>query len=83
MTNGAERPAEATPSPASSAPTGPTMPVYRAPIDRGVPKLARGIVWSDLVREMEVEQAARLSQAAEHVRALRRGRYDDGIEEAA
>ena len=91
MMNGAEGPAMELPDdevPPVSAVPAPTAPPYRRPMDRGVPKLGRGIVWSDLVREMEEEHAARLARAAEKVTALRPGPLgsgdpDEGVEEAA
>lgn len=80
MTNGDERQAT---SPRRSATT--PAPTPDTVFGRGVPRLARGIVWSDLVREMEEEHAERMAAAAGAVVALPERRHDgpDHREEAA
>ncbi len=87
MMNGAE--GQASEQPDDEAPPAPTGPTYRPAAERSIPKLDRGLVWSDLVREMEEEHTARLARrAAEKVVPMRPGRAESGdpakgIEEAA
>lgn len=84
-----EQPDDEVPPPSTTPPAAQAGARHRPPTDRSVPKLEPGLVWSDLVREMEEEHAARLARwAAEGVVPLRTGRGGpgdpaEGIEEAA
>lgn len=49
---------------AAAAPPASVAPVTEVPLSRPMPRLGRGIVWSDIVAEIERDNQERLRDAA-------------------